>query len=88
MTKPVTSVALLMLFEEGKFQLSDPLEKYIPAMKGLKVFAGTDASGKILLDEPKRKPTIHDVFRHTAGFAYGNGQTQVDQLYRDNVDFG
>ena len=90
MTKPVTSVALLMLFEEGKFQLSDPLEKYIPAMKDLKVFAGTDAGGKMRLEQPKRKPTIHDVFRHTAGFAYGLiGQTPIDQLYRDNgIDFG
>ena len=89
MTKPVTSVALLMLYEEGKFQLSDPLDKYIPAMKDLKVIAGTDADGKPLLEEPKRKPTIHDVFRHTAGFGYGFGQSAVDQLYqRNGIDFG
>ena len=89
MTKPVTSVALLMLYEEGKFQLSDPLDKYIPAMKDLKVIAGTDADGKLLLEAPKRKPTIHDVFRHTAGFGYGFGESTVDQLYRQNgIDFG
>jgi CubicO group peptidase (beta-lactamase class C family) len=84
MTKPVTSVALLMLYEEGKFQLSDPLDKHIPALKDLKVFAGMDTNGKMVLEAPRRTPTIHDVFRHTAGFAYGLiGQTQVDQLYRD-----
>jgi hypothetical protein len=90
MTKPVTSVALLTLYEQGKFQLSDPLDKYIPAFAKLKVFAGTDADGSLRLEDPKRKPTIHDVFRHTAGFAYGLiGQTHVDQLYRDNgIDFG
>jgi CubicO group peptidase (beta-lactamase class C family) len=90
MTKPVTSVALLMLYEEGKFQLGDPLDKHIPAFKDLKVYAGTDASGKMLLEDPRRKPTIHDVFRHTAGFTYGVfGGTPVDQLYQSNgVDFG
>jgi CubicO group peptidase (beta-lactamase class C family) len=89
MTKPITSVALLMLYEEGKFQLSDPLEKYIPAFKDLKVFAGVDANGEMLLETPKRKPTMHDVFRHTAGFAYGFGQSPVDRAYRANgIDFG
>jgi CubicO group peptidase (beta-lactamase class C family) len=90
MTKPVTSVALLMLYEEGKFQLGDPLDKHIPAFKDLQVYAGTDASGKMSLEPPKRKPTIHDVFRHTAGFTYGVfGGTPVDQLYHSNgIDFG
>ncbi len=88
MTKPVTSVALLMLYEEGKFQLSDPLDKYIPAMKDLQVFAGTDADGKLLLEAPKRKPTIHDVFRHTAGFGYGFGESTVDRMYQQSIDFG
>jgi CubicO group peptidase (beta-lactamase class C family) len=85
MTKPVTSVALLMLYEEGKFQLSDPLEKYIPAIADLRVFAGMDANGAMLLEEPRRKPTIHDVFRHTAGFTYGFlGNTPVDRAYLEN----
>lgn len=81
-TKPITSVALLMLYEEGKFQLTDPLEKYIPAFKGVKVFAGLDAQGKMILEEPKRKITIQDVFRHTAGFSYGMGDTPVDKAYQ------
>jgi CubicO group peptidase (beta-lactamase class C family) len=83
MTKPVVSVALLMLYEEGRFQLDDPLEMYIPAFKGVKVFAGTDAEGNMVLEEPKRKPTIHDAFRHTLGVSAGAGPTPVDRLYRE-----
>jgi len=89
MTKPITSVALLMLYEEGKFQLSDPLEKYIPAFKGVQVLVGMD--GDRMRTEPARRPpTIHDVFRHTAGFSYGfNPQDPIDRAYAQNgVDFG
>ena len=73
MTKPITSVALLTLYEQGKFQLSDPLDRYIPAMANLRVFTGVDAAGNITTEPPRRKPTIHDVFRHTGGFSYGTG---------------
>ena len=82
MTKPVTSVALLMLFEEGKFQLDDPLEKYIPEFKELKVYASGDGA-QMQLVSPTRKPTVRDVFRHTAGFSYGFGQSPVDKLYQE-----
>lgn len=83
MTKPVTSVALLTLYEQGKFLLTDPLENYIPAFKDVKVYAGQDADGKLRLEAPKRKITIQDVFRHTAGFTYGFfGDTPVDRAYR------
>ncbi len=88
MTKPVTSVALLTLFEEGKFQLNDPLEKYIPAFKNVKVYVNTDEKGRTILEEPKRKITIQDVFRHTAGFSYGFGDTPVDKCYQQaGLDF-
>ena len=88
MTKPVTSVALLSLYEEGKFQLSDPLEKYIPAFKDVKVYVRTDDKGAMVLEEPKRKITIQDVFRHTAGFSYGSGDTPVDKAYQQaGIDF-
>jgi CubicO group peptidase (beta-lactamase class C family) len=88
MTKPITSVALLMLYEEGKFQLNDPLEKYIPAFKDVQVLAGMDGE-RMRLEAPKRKPTIHDVFRHTAGFSYGfDPNTPIDRAYAENgVDF-
>jgi CubicO group peptidase (beta-lactamase class C family) len=67
MTKPVVSVALLMLYEEGKFQLTDPLAEYVPAMKDVLVNVGIDTLGSAVLEPPKRPITIQDVFRHTAG---------------------
>jgi CubicO group peptidase (beta-lactamase class C family) len=83
MTKPITTVALLMLYEEGKFQLTDPLSKYFPAFADVKVYSGTSPQGGMLLDSPKRHILVHDVFRHTAGFTYGLfSGTPVDQLYQ------
>lgn len=81
MTKPITSVALLMLYEEGRFQLTDPLAKYYPGVANMKVFAGTTPQGELLLDAQKRPITIQDVFRHSAGFSYAFGSTPVDKLY-------
>ena len=84
MTKPITSVALLSLYEKGKFKLSDPLDQYIPAMKHLWVYAGENAYGTLVGEKPNRMPTILDVFRHTAGFSYGNSDSPVDLMYRQN----
>ena len=84
MTKAVASVALLRLYEQGKFQLDDPLERYIPEFRDLKVYAGQDANGKPLLEDMKRKPTVLDAFRHTLGLASGVGQHPVDLLYREH----
>ena len=84
MTKPVTSVALLMLYEEGAFQLTDPLAAHLPEYADLKLYAGENADGSPRLVEPERQPTIQDVFRHTAGFTYGVfGDTPVDALYNE-----
>jgi CubicO group peptidase (beta-lactamase class C family) len=84
MTKPITSVALLMLFEEGKFQLTDPLSRFYPGFNDVKVFAGTTPQGTMKLDAPRRPITIQDVFRHTAGFTYGIfGDTPVDKRYQE-----
>jgi CubicO group peptidase (beta-lactamase class C family) len=83
MTKPITSAALLMLFEEGKFQLTDPLSRYFPAIADMKVYSGSTPQGAMLLDSPKRPITIQDVFRHSAGFSYGFGNSPVDKLYQD-----
>ena len=84
MTKPVVSVALLMLYEEGKFQLNDPLEKFIPEFADVAVYEGRDDNGEANLVAPKRKPTVHDVFRHTAGFSTGDwGDEQANAAYGD-----
>jgi CubicO group peptidase (beta-lactamase class C family) len=68
MTKPVTGVALMTLYEEGAFQLDDPLEKYLPEYSDVKVYTGVDNNGKMLLEEPNRPITVRDITRHTAGF--------------------
>ncbi|GAA0574356.1 serine hydrolase domain-containing protein [Rhizomicrobium electricum] len=70
MTKPITGVALMSLWEEGKFRLDDPVAKYIPELANVKVYAGTDASGAPILTAPNRPMTIRDVARHTAGLTY------------------
>jgi CubicO group peptidase (beta-lactamase class C family) len=82
MTKPVASVALLTLYEQGHFQLTDPLDQYIPQFSDLEVFVGYDDDGNLLLEQPRRKPTIQDAFRHTLGLASGVGGHPVDEIYR------
>jgi len=69
MTKPVTGVALMTLYEKGAFQLDDPLSKYAPEFANMKVFKGVDANGNMILEPAKRPITIRDLTRHTAGFA-------------------
>lgn len=81
MTKPVTGVALMQLYEQGTFQLDDPLSKYAPEFADMKVFAGTDEQGKLILESPKRPITIRDLTRHTAGFTNGD-QPELLELAR------
>jgi CubicO group peptidase (beta-lactamase class C family) len=89
MTKPITSVALLMLYEEGRFQLRDPLAQYLPELANLKLYAGEGAGGRMVLRDPARQPTIQDVFRHTAGFLYGPaGERGIDKAYREGNVLG
>jgi len=89
MTKPIASVGLLTLYEQGKFRLTDPLDKYLPQFANVKVYKGTDANGKAILAAPSRKPTIQDAFRHTLGLASGLGQSPVDAMYREaGLTFG
>ena len=70
MTKPLASVAAMMLVEEGRLQLTDPVSKYLPPFAKMEVLA-TDKDGKTVREPAKRPITIHDLFRHTAGLAYG-----------------
>jgi CubicO group peptidase (beta-lactamase class C family) len=69
MTKPISGVALMTLYDKGKFQLDDPLSKYAPEFTNMKVYKGVDASGNIITEPAKRPITIRDITRHTAGFA-------------------
>jgi CubicO group peptidase (beta-lactamase class C family) len=83
MTKPVTGVAMMILYEEGKWLPSDPISKYIPEFAHLKVFNGFDANGKMLLADPDHAPTMHELMTHTAGFTSGNADTPVDKMAHD-----
>jgi len=82
MTKPVTSLALMMLYEEGKFQLHHPVSRYIPSFKKLKVWAG--GTEKDYKTRPcAREMTIRDLLTHTSGLTYGFMMAHpVDALYR------
>jgi CubicO group peptidase (beta-lactamase class C family) len=83
MTKPITGVAMMILYEEGKWNPKDPIVKYIPEFANLKVYAGTDSEGKIKLEAPAHAPTMGELMSHTAGFTYGVfGNTPVDKLYQ------
>lgn len=83
MTKPVTGVALMRLYERGKFKLDDPLELHAPEFKDVKVFAGLDDEGKPKYEAPKRKITIYDILRHTAGFTTRDQQDHTGEVYRE-----
>ena len=81
MTKPIVSIALMTLYEQGLFQIDDPVSKYIPQLKGLKVFAGGTAEAPILRDA-EREMTIRDVLGHTSGLGRGRGNDHaVYQMY-------
>ena len=83
MTKPVTAVAMMLLYEDGKWLPSDPISKYIPEFANLKVYKGADGSGTPILTDPDHAPTMRELMTHTAGFTYGFfGDTAVDAMYQ------
>jgi len=85
MTKPVTSVAAMMLVEEGKLNLAAPVQQYLPELKDMMVAVETTdpVTGEtVVTREPQKHPmTVEDLLRHTAGLDYGVGGRKVDQLY-------
>ena len=81
MSKPITGVALMTLYEEGKFRLSDPVQRYIPEFTDLKVAASWGADGPVL-EDADHPMTIRELMSHTAGLAYGIGAPgPTDRLY-------
>jgi CubicO group peptidase (beta-lactamase class C family) len=83
MSKPITGVAMMLLFEEGKWQLNDPVAKYIPEFAALKVYA-TDAHNNVAFKDQEHPMTLRELMSHTAGFSYGYfSNTPVDKLQRD-----
>ena len=84
MTKPITGVALMILYEEGKFRLSDPVHKFIPEFEGLVVAREDGPNGQPITEPADHAMTIRELMAHTAGLSYGIfSQSQVDTLYRE-----
>lgn len=83
MTKPITTVAALMLYEEGHFQLDDPAAEYLPALKDVEVY-DTTAAGEPTRVPARRPITVRDLMTHTSGLTYGVfGDTPVDSMYQE-----
>jgi CubicO group peptidase (beta-lactamase class C family) len=87
MTKPIASVALMTLYEQGHFQLNDPVQRYAPSWRNHRVWVSGE--GEDMVTEPLARPvTFRDVLSHTAGFTYGGGlpgvglQHPIDKVYR------
>ena len=79
MSKPITSVAVMMLYEEGHFQLNTPVSRFIPEFKDMKVY---NADQTEILDA-KKPITIKHLLMHTAGLTYGWGNKPVDERYKE-----
>ena len=78
MTKPIVGVGLMILYEEGKFALGDPVKAHIPELGGLEVLDGDE------MVPSEREMTVQDLMRHTAGMTYGLfGESKVDEMYMD-----
>ena len=83
MSKPITGVAMMILFEEGKWQLNDPVAKYIPEFAKLKVY-GTDANNNVVMKDQVHPVTMRELMSHSGGFTYGFfSNTAVDKLQID-----
>jgi CubicO group peptidase (beta-lactamase class C family) len=88
MTKPIASVALMTLYEQGYFQLNDPVSRYVPSWKNHRVWVSGEGAD-MKTEAPARQVTFRDVLSHTAGFTYGGGlpgvgvQHPIDLIYRE-----
>ena len=88
MTKPITTVAVMMLYEEGKFELEDPISKYLPEFKSPKVLVKSASGGSPYTIPATREITIRDLLRHTSGLTY-NWNQDLGKMYDDaNVATG
>jgi CubicO group peptidase (beta-lactamase class C family) len=89
MTKPITCIAALTLYEDGKFNLDDPVEKFIPEFKDMKVLKSYDReTGNYELEEAKNKITIKHLFMHTSGISYGfYPGVPIDKLYAKELGY-
>ncbi len=82
MSKPITSAAAMILYEEGKFLLDDPISKYLPEFKNPRVLVKPAGGGKPYTIPAKREITVRDLMRHTSGITY-NWNEDLGQMYTD-----
>ena len=88
MTKPITSVAAMILVEEGRLNLGDPITRYLPELRDLKVAiekAGADGNQMLEYMPAKRTATVQDLMRHTAGWTAPNPNTTLEKMYSQAV---
>jgi CubicO group peptidase (beta-lactamase class C family) len=86
-TKPVTGVALMILFEQGKWHFDDPVTKFIPEFNQLRVFKGVNPDGSVQTEPISRPPTMRELLTHTAGFAYGLDRSSPIESAYFEADF-
>jgi len=84
MTKPIVGVAMMMLYEQAKFELDDPVSKYLPEFSKMMVYDGENEDGSMKLVPAKNQITIRDLMRHTSGLTYGFIDTPIDRMYNKN----
>jgi len=82
MTKPITSVALMQLYERGLFQLNDPVWRFIPSWRNQQVYVAGDGA-TLETRRPEQPVTMRHVLTHMAGLSYGAGSHPVDRQYRE-----
>jgi CubicO group peptidase (beta-lactamase class C family) len=84
MSKPITGIAMMLLYEEGKWRLDDPISRHIPEFGKLKVFTGDDGAGGMKTEDAARPMTMRELMTHSGGLAYGLGTANpVDRQYRE-----
>jgi CubicO group peptidase (beta-lactamase class C family) len=81
-TKVVTGVAMMMLFEEGKWHFDDPVTRFLPELKSLRVSKGLNEDGSMQMEDLSRPPTMRELLTHSAGFGYGlTDDNPIDKAY-------
>jgi CubicO group peptidase (beta-lactamase class C family) len=84
MTKPLTGLAMMMLYEEGKWRIDDPVARYIPEFARMKVYTGKNDDGTPKLEDAKRSMTMRELMTHTAGLGYVlSANNPVDKMIID-----
>jgi CubicO group peptidase (beta-lactamase class C family) len=82
-SKPVTAAAMMILYEEGRWTVQDPIVRFIPEWRNLKVYAGVSPTGAMMLEDPVHPPVMRELMTMTAGLSYGGDQNPAERSYQD-----